>query len=65
MLFVRDLSVTFPLPQGRVQALRRVSFSLREGERWVVLGESGGGKTVLALTIIGFLPAHTILDGEC
>ncbi len=57
LLQVRDLSVEY---QGADQepflALDGVSFDLAAGEALGVLGESGGGKSTLALAILGLLP---------
>jgi peptide/nickel transport system ATP-binding protein len=54
---VDELSVTFPLKQGSVSALRSVSFEMHEREVLAVVGESGSGKTVLSLSLLGLLPA--------
>ena len=55
-LEVTDLRVAF----GRRQkpALRGVSFTLDERERLGIIGQSGSGKSVTALAIMGLLPAH-------
>jgi peptide/nickel transport system ATP-binding protein len=54
-----------------VQAVDRVSFTVRSGEALAVVGESGCGKTMLAMAILGLLPAggeitsgEVLLDGE-
>ena len=55
LLSVEDLRVAF----GRRQkpALRGVSFTLDERERLGIIGQSGSGKSVTALAIMGLLPA--------
>jgi peptide/nickel transport system ATP-binding protein len=56
MLSVRDLKVHF-ISEGRVaRALDGVSYEVRQGETVCLVGESGCGKTVSALTILGILP---------
>jgi len=57
LLEVQDLTVHFALPGGRVQAVGGVSFQLAPGETLGLVGESGCGKTVTALSILRLLPA--------
>ena len=51
-LEVRDLSVSFPLEDRVVNAVRQVSFSLERGRALGIVGESGSGKSVTASAII-------------
>jgi oligopeptide/dipeptide ABC transporter ATP-binding protein len=55
ILQVRGLSTSFFTDDGEVKAVRDVSFDLREGETLGVVGESGCGKSVTALSILGLL----------
>jgi peptide/nickel transport system ATP-binding protein len=72
VLDVRGVSVRIRVPSGQhVQAVDDVSFSVRPGETLAVVGESGCGKTMLAMAILGLLPAggevtagEVLLDGE-
>jgi peptide/nickel transport system ATP-binding protein len=59
VLEVRDLTTTFHTPRGDVQALEGVSLSLAPGETLGVVGESGGGKSVLARTLMGLVTPET------
>lgn len=56
ILEVNHLSVCFDTPDGQVQAVRDVSFSLHRGEVLAIVGESGCGKSVLCKTIMKLLP---------
>lgn len=56
LLEVENLSVSFYRPEGEIEALKKVSFSLREGEILAVMGESGCGKSVLCKSILKLLP---------
>lgn len=47
LLEIENLSVSFDTPQGELEAVRDVSFSLRKGEVLALVGESGCGKSVL------------------
>jgi peptide/nickel transport system ATP-binding protein len=53
LLNVRDLKVSFATEEGVVQAVDGVSFELAAGEVLAVVGESGCGKSVTAMTLMG------------
>lgn len=59
LLEIRDLRVSFPADghESRVMALAGVDLDVRPGEVVSVVGESGCGKTLTALSIVGLLPS--------
>ncbi len=65
LLEVKDVTVHFRTKKGDVQALDNVSFTLEQGESLGLVGESGCGKTTMALTIMRLLAENAqILGGE-
>ena len=56
VLQVEDLHTTFFTRAGEVKAIDGVSFFVREGETFGIVGESGCGKSVTALSILRLLP---------
>lgn len=64
ILRVKDLSVGFKTRTGFVPAVNRVSLTIQAGERVALVGESGCGKTVLALTLLGLLPRNAQVEGS-
>jgi oligopeptide transport system ATP-binding protein len=64
-LEVRNLRTSFFTPDGEVQAVRGVSFTLDAGETLGIMGESGSGKTVTALSILRLVSGTgKITEGE-
>ena len=56
LLEVKGLETQFKTPEGIVRAVNGVSFGLKEGETLGVVGESGCGKSVSVLSILGLIP---------
>ncbi|NDJ85500.1 MAG: ABC transporter ATP-binding protein [Chloroflexi bacterium] len=62
---VKDLKVRFEMEQNTVYAVNGVSYNLHEGETLGVVGESGCGKSVHSLAIMGLLPRPpAVIEGE-
>jgi peptide/nickel transport system ATP-binding protein len=63
LLEVSDLSVRFQTDDGRVQAVDGVSFTLEQGQVLAIVGESGCGKSVTAMSIVRLLPPTASVSG--
>ncbi|TSI10855.1 ABC transporter ATP-binding protein [Lysinibacillus sp. BW-2-10] len=71
LLEVTDLETTFFTEDGNIPAVDRISFNIKEGEILGIVGESGCGKSVTSLSIMGLVPSppgkitsgEIILDG--
>ena len=64
LLKVKDLRVAFGEGANTVKAVDGIGFKLEAGKTLVLLGESGSGKSVTALAIMGLLPAAAKLNGK-
>ncbi len=56
LLFVENLKLSFRQWNEQKQVLHGVNFSLRRGETFAIVGETGSGKTLTALSIMELLP---------
>jgi oligopeptide/dipeptide ABC transporter ATP-binding protein len=64
ILEVADLSVSFVTESGNVSAVDHVSLELAAGEIVGVVGESGCGKSVTAMSLAGLLPGSARVSGS-
>ena len=58
-------TISAKLSRGERVLLQDASFSLSSGQRLAVIGETGSGKTMLALSILGLLPSNVRMQGGC
>ncbi len=63
LLEVDDLSVRFDSDEGTVHAVDGVSFAIEPGEVLAMVGESGCGKSVTAMSLLRLLPASAMVSG--
>ena len=64
VLEVRNLSIAFPVQHGDVNIVDNVSFSVRPGETMGLVGESGCGKSITSMAVMGLLPPTARITGE-
>lgn len=64
LLDVRDLQVRLPTARGPVPALRDIDLQLEAGDTLGLVGESGCGKSMLALALMGLLPEGAQVSGS-
>ncbi|WFE42698.1 dipeptide ABC transporter ATP-binding protein [Micromonospora sp. WMMD998] len=64
MLSIENLSVTIRRPGRQVAALSGVTFAVRPGEVVGLVGESGGGKSMVARAVVGLLPGGSHATGR-
>ncbi len=58
VLQVEDLHISFPVHGGTLHAVRGVSFSIARGETLCIVGESGCGKSLTAMSLLRLLPRN-------
>jgi len=64
LLTVEDLSVRFASERGPVQAVEDVGFEVEAGGALAIVGESGCGKSVTAMSLLGLLSARAQVTGS-
>src|SRR3954470_8494414 len=64
LLEVKDLSVQLQTHRGPAYAVRNVSFSLERGDTLGLVGESGCGKSITVMALMGLLPENAKVSGS-
>lgn len=64
LLRVEHLRVVFPTAQGRIEAVRGISFTINAGEILALVGESGSGKSVTARALVGLAGPKAQVDAH-
>lgn len=64
LLEIKDLNVRLPHAEGELHALRSVALEIQAREILCIVGESGCGKSLTLLSIMGLLPPRAIVQAE-
>jgi dipeptide transport system ATP-binding protein len=64
LLSVKNLNITFQTSKGPLHAVRDLSFTLERGETLGVVGESGCGKSITNLALLGLLPTTATVQAK-
>lgn len=64
LLRIEDLSVTFPLYGGKVEAVREAGLRILPGKITALVGQSGSGKSVIGRAILGIQPKTAEVSGR-
>ena len=69
LLWIQDLHVSYPTPEGLTEVVRGVDLSVSRGERVALVGESGSGKSVTARSVLRLdaearTSGRILLDGQ-
>lgn len=62
ILDVQNLSMHYETLEGNVLAVKDVSFNVKSGESFGLVGESGCGKTSVAMTLLQLQPENSVIS---
>ena len=60
-LEVKNLSMHYDTLDGSVDAVKNISFNVKSGESFGLVGESGCGKTSVAMTLLQLQPENSVI----
>ena len=63
IISAKDVEITFSLRGRKLNAIRKCSLDLYDGETLAIVGESGSGKSVFTKTFVGMLDANGSITG--
>ena len=63
-IYLENVTVSFPMAEGIVQAVNQVSATLRGGEISGIIGETGSGKSVLGMAVLRLLAGNSLISGR-
>ena len=64
LLEIENLTTTFHIHVGKVQAVRGISLHVNQGEAVGIVGESGSGKSVSMLSLMRLLPDYAHISAD-
>src|SRR5437016_3588948 len=64
VLEISNLSVSYASRRGVARAVRDLSFSIKESQTYGLVGESGCGKSTVALSSMRYLPRQACVEGK-
>jgi len=64
LLSIRDLTISFKYEKNSLKIVSGVNFEIQEAEVFGLVGESGCGKSLTALSIMGLLPHNAFAEGN-
>lgn len=64
-LVVENLTVSIPLAEGMLNAVRGISLEVARGETLGIVGESGCGKSLTSLALMDLLPKQAVREADC
>lgn len=64
LLELKNLEITFSTAAGEVPAVRGVDLRVEQGTRHALIGQTGAGKSILALSVLRLLPENAFVSGK-